>query len=639
MGKYNDQQLQEMQKTDPMKYFYYSNEDIFNSIGIDLDSDNWELPIHHQAGPQGARDKYTYFHDIVNAPGGATVFDPASGIVNIKGKKTTTVADKPGKKPEFQGKVPDPAPRAPSGWLRFLHIITFGIYGSKALAQYARDSEEHQKQMEQYNKEFKKHETTLAEYEKRVKAVEDYRENLRKMGKDLDEVDAAIDEHAEIANRLKPINSRKSAIRDIIKSRAHGKDRLDFLMGNRLDAQENEKAKQDAIKDDILHSDVFTAKGEDTFLMDIKLPECQDFSNHEIALLGLASFSTEKNLVETPAHPIPGAGNREDNRTQAEKDRNFGQWYIKGEALFTRQKREISHSIPWVNNARADLAEALENYNKGDKSQLASMLTDGLRMCTHHVMFQESVLDSNTLADYATYAGEMLDIVDRNEGLRASMYANGFTQQDYRDAAICRNIGKMWERGIDAMASLADNPGLTAEQKADAVVDIIGLRVTQSMIYTHAKEISDSEQYNAKVMDSLAQGREIQKKMSKMFHSEDDRNKPEYIALKEELIAYNSVAATLQSGATHNRFGLSIDFGKKIDGMYGDSTRPEELRNLIRSKIDVNTLATLSNDNILMELTPEKARKHVEKIFQQQEASPTMKQHAPSVQAGMGLGM
>ena len=73
MGKYNNQQLQEMKKNEPKKYLYYSHEDDFNAIGIDIDSDDWELPIYHQAGPQGTRDKYTYFYDIVTSPHGATV--------------------------------------------------------------------------------------------------------------------------------------------------------------------------------------------------------------------------------------------------------------------------------------------------------------------------------------------------------------------------------------------------------------------------------------------------------------------------------------------------------------------------------------------------------------------------------------
>ena len=642
MGKYNDQQLQEMQKTDPMKYFYYSNEDTFNKLGIDLDSDNWELPLYHQAGPQGTRDKYTYFHDIVTAPGGATVFDPARGIVNVVNAKTKTVADEPGKKPEFKGVAPDPAPPAPSRWLKFLNIITFGLYGAAVLAQYAQAVEEHQKQTEKYNKDLEKFEnTTLPKYEERVKAREDYRSNLQKMGKNLDEVDAAIAEHAEIANRMEPINSKKSEIRRAVKLRAHGRDRLDFLMGHRLDAKKNEQVKQDAIEDGILLSRVFAPeapKVAEEVLMDIKLPECKDFSNHEIALLGLAAFSTEKNLVETPAHPIPGRGDVEDKRTQAEKNEDYSMWYIRGEALFTRQRREISHSIPWVNNARADLASALKSYNAGQKSPLASILTEGLRMCTHHVMFQESVLDSNTLADYATYAGELLDIVDRNEALRLSMYGNGFTKQDYRDACICRNIGKVWDRGIDAMANLADNPKLTAEQKTDAIVDIIGLRVTQSMIYKHALEISNSEQYTTKISNSLAQVAQTQKEISKMLHSPADKKTPEYIALNSKLKAYSGVAAQLQSGAMHNKFGLSIDFGDKIDGMYGDNGRPEELRNLIKSKIDVNKLATLSNDDILMELTPQNSKKYVEKVFPQKQKQSTMNQPAPSKQAGKVLG-
>lgn len=72
--------------------------------------------------------------------------------------------------------------------------------------------------------------------------------------------------------------------------------------------------------------------------------------------------------------------------------------------------------------------------------------------------------------------------------------------------------------------------------------------------------------------------------------------------------------------------------------MYGDNGRPEELRNLIKSKIDVNKLATLSNDDILMELTPQNSKKYVEKVFPQKQKQSTMNQPAPSKQAGKVLG-
>ncbi len=638
MGKYTDQQLQEMQKTNPMQYFYYSQEDAFNNIGIDLDSDNWELPIYHQAGPQGTRDKYAYFYAIANSQVGATVLDPSGNLVNISNTKIKTVAQDPGKQPEFNGTKPGPAPREPSRWLRILNTITFGRYGAKALAQYAQAVEKHQKQAEKYNREREKFErTTLADYKERVEARENYRANLKRIGKNLDAVDAALADHAEATKRLKAINSEKFSVRSIVEHRAHGRERLDFLMGRRLDARKNEKAKQDAIEDKILSSYVFDPKSGEKALMDIKLPECKAFSNHEIALLGLAAFSTEKNLVETPVHPIPGT-NIEDKRTQAEKDRDLSKWYIRGEALFTRQRREISHAIPWVNNARADLAEALESYNKGQKSPLAAILVEGLRRCTQHVMFQDSVRDSNTLADYAVYAGEMLDIVDRDEELRVNMFGNGFTKKDYRAACICRNIGQVWDRGIDAMATLADNHELTADQKADAIVDIIGLRVTQSMLFTHGVEIANSDQYVSKINASVAQANQVQQQMSKIANCAADRKKPEYLELYSKFLEYNGVATQLQSGSLHNKLGLSIDFGDKIDGMYGDNGRPEELRNLIKSKIDVKKLAALSNDELLMELTSKNSKKYVEEVLPQKQTQPTMKQPAPSKQAGKVLG-
>lgn len=621
MGKYNDQQLQEMKDTAPAKYFYYSHEDDFNKIGIDIDSDNWELPIYHQAGPQGERDKYTYFQAIVTAPGGATVVNPRGCIVNISGANIKTVSEKPGEKPEFKLKEPGPAPREPSRWLRFLNTITFGFYGAAALEQYDQALEEYEEKTETYNRELDRYNRRFSEYEKRAKAAEDHRANLEKMGKDLDKVDAAIAEHAEIAKRLVPLNSSKFDVRSIVEHRAHGRERFDFLMGRRLDAEKNERAKQDAINDKILPESVFDSKIGKDVLMDIKLPECKNFSDHQIALLGFAAFSTNENMIGTPTHPIPGQDIVKDTRTEEEKDQALGTWYIKSEALFTRQHREISHAIPWVNNARATLAKALESYNNGRKGQLAGILFEGLRKCTQQVMFHDSVLDSNTLADYATYAGEMLDIIDHDEELRLNMVGYGCTQKDFHNASICRNIGKVWDRGIDAMEQLVDNPDLKVEQKIDAIVDIIGLRITQSMIFAHSKEISGSELYKKILDDSYAQAEAVRQEMDKMLHSDADRKKPEYIALDSKRKAYTAVSTQLQSGSMHNKFGLSIDFGKNIDGMYSGNGMPEELRKLIRSKVgaDIEKLAALSNDDILMELTPEKSRQYVAKTLAKNE--------------------
>ncbi len=629
MGKYTAEELENLKQSDPMRYFYYSHEDEYKEIGVDFDNERWETPFHHNAGKQNGRDSFTYFHDMVCSDGGATVIAPDGRLINIsENKGITELSPKAGRVPVFKFKHPVEAPAPLGRWFRFLNRITGGLYGRSRLREYENRLNEHNIQERELEAAKARFETTeLAEYRKRALKFEDHRMNLKHMGKDLKECTDVTD---EIRKHLADEKERKILfdkqafnVSDTLEQREHGRARLDYLAGPRRGDIKEEQAKR-WIKEDGTFAD--SNGNKELEIMDIALPECKAFSDHQIALLGLGAMCDPDFAERLHRHPIPGGPENNEKLTETQKNEIRGIWYNNTESLFTRKRREICTAVPWVNNARAEVADALAKYNSGDKSAVAKMLKDGLHQCSRMLIKQESVTDSNTLADYSFYAGEMLDMLNSDKELLAEAEKIGFTERDYKDGIICANVGTAWDRGLEAQKKLINNPEMSAEEKQNAIVDVIGMRITQSLLHNQAMEVVKSEGYTSAFNGALETLGELQKSEGKL-----DKHDPDYRKQKERIMGSiddcNNRLAQMQMGYMLDAYGIATSFTDTMNAIYAGKGKPDELRDTIRKKIDVEKLGERSCDKLLVDLLANKSQDYVRSFFKKENAPQNEKQN------------
>ena len=619
MGKYTAEELEKMKQDEPMRYFYYSHEDEYKAVGVDFDNEKWALPFHHSAGKQNGRDNFEYFRDMVCSEGGATVIAPDGRLVNISENGITELAPKMGRVPVFKFKHPVEAPAPLGRWFKFLNKITGGLYGRSRLRAYENQLNQHnteERELMAAKAEFEQ--TELAEYRKQSIKFEDHRMNLKHMGKDLKEctdVTNEVRKHLADEKERKVLYDKQAFdVSDTLKEREHGRARFDYLAGPRRGDEKEEQAKR-WIKEDGTFA---PSEGEEKLeIMDIALPECKAFSDHQIALLGLGTMCDPDFAERLHRHPIPGGPENNQKLNEYQKNDIRAMWYNHTESLFTRKKRETCRAIPWVNNARADVADALTKYNNGDKSAVAKMLKDGIHQCSKMLIKQESVIDSNTCPDYAFYAGEMLDMLTRDEELLAEAKKLGFTEHDYKDGIICANVSKVWDRGLEAQERLVNNPEMSAEEKQNAIVDIIGMRITQSLLHNQAMEVANSQDYLNAFNAAYESSEKLQKAEKKL-----DKNAPDYREQKAQIMdaigQCNGKMAQMQMGFMLDAYGIEIPFTDAINGIYGGKGKPDELRDTIRKKIDIEKLSERSCDKLLVDLLASKSQDYVKGFFKKE---------------------
>ena len=633
MKTFNDAQLEKMRTEEPDRYFYYSHEEQYKELGINLDNKNWELPLYHYAGKRNGKNKFQYFREIVDSPTGATILAHDGRLVNVTHDCKIEELCKPvGREPVFQHDEPLPAPAPLGFWFNVLHFITRGRYGANRYAQYQLELNEHNSQVQKLEEDRREWEQKVYNpYQRRVQMVAEYRNGLTQLDKKPEEAKAYMAEDKKRYNKEKKLADdlalQKSHVNTAVHLRERGIARLDYLMGPHRGTEREALTKKQLLEDEhTLRSYCFDGIGtsennETERIMDIEYPQCQTFSDHEIALLGFADMCSTKFINKTHSHPIPGSAEVPDNRSDFQKFVDQGSWYNITESLFTRQQRDSTAGVPWLNNARADVATALEKYNNGDMTAVAEMLKNGMRWCSHHVMYQTSTTDTNTLADYALYAGEMLDMVNRNPTLRKAVLSAGATLQDLRDAEICGNIGKVWDSGINAMADLKNNPNMSPDQKADAIVHIIGLRMTQDLLFKNSDTIKNSSEYDAAFNTALSEYQKAD--ADRMNMSAEDRKDPQKTeAVATRVTLANNKLALFSYGFLFDQLGIQLSFGKVIEEVYSGDNGPKNMHDTIRSQLDLVTLSQRSNDEILTEMLPQNAAQYIKKVVSKDSLQP-----------------
>ncbi len=619
MKTYTDAQLNEMKDNEPYRYFYYSHEEVFRKAGINLENEKWELPLLYENAGDLPDEKFARFYKIMNSENGVTMVSHGGDLVRIKAPefKEEILANADYNKVAFMHEKPKPEPEGLGIGFYILRIISLGFYGGKRLKAHNAAVREHEESVHEY-------ETAKADYEKKEKERQgkfaEHYEKLKRMGKSKDDVKAYMKEDkkkldaedAEISKYNKALSEAELA-REL---RVVARNNLDFMMGQKT--ENAEEVKDYIIRKNYLSESAFVKSDDPEFqknyLLNVDYPKDTGFSEHEIALFGFAATCCFDVQKASKQYPVPGGkAVMDDEAANKAVIVNGPEWYNFTESVFNRQVRNASAAAPLFNHAKLAACDALNKYKEGDCSKLGELLVNGLRYCSHFIMSVNSIKDDSTWVDDCVYAKEMLALANKDERIKESMVKAGFTDQDFKDANICSNIGDVYERGLNATYSLMTNPDLTPEEKVNAAAEIVELRAVQQMLIQHDSEVHNGPEYTGKIKSleaELNQCLKDEKKARKEFGD----NSPQAKKFREDYSMITANMANMPFGFLSDRIGYKLDYGEMLTGIFGNAGNVDKFHEHVMNNVDLSKFKTMDGKDIIKKLLPGNANSYVSQI-------------------------
>ncbi len=618
MRTYTDKELEAMKLTEPEKYFFYYNEDEFRRLGIDLNKDNWDLPlVYDETAIDPKADRFKSFYEMMHSENGVRIITPKNDIMCLKA----------GKEPElithmttevFKGEI-KAEPKPPKGlgfWFYFLRFVTFGGYGDDKLKAYRSKQEEYDKAKATYDRHERSRLDKIKFDTKAVEMTKEYTDALTKMGKSIEDIKLYMEDIRKDLLKDKDITDKLSDINDMVIKRTKGHQRLDFLMGPRNGTEAEEKVKQEIIEESYLGEESFrkdkNSENNSKFLIDVNYPADTEFSDHEIALMAFAAtcgLDVYKNAIKKPV--IGGPDKMSDEAARQDAKNNIGLWYNWTEALFCRKKRNCAGAVPLLNHAKTDTCKALEALKNDDYSKLGEIIKNGLLYTSNFAMSTDTFADNSTWVDYCLYAKEMLSMLDKNPKLKEAVVNAGFTEENFKNAKITANLGELYDKGIDALHKLGSERGLTEEQKKHAIADVIGMRLSQRLLETDSKRF---ETLYGK--QQAAVGIEMMNVHDKNSAKDaKEKNPGQYeanSALYKELSGiYNNIGL----GYAWPIYNIETKFGECIGTLYDGDNRVQEIHNEILDRVNMDDISKMENHQIIREMLPGNAIKYVKQVY------------------------
>ncbi len=616
MKTYTDAQLDLMKNADPDRYFYYSREEMFRRVGINLENEDWDLPLVYDYSSDQMDGKFARFVKIMNSKNGVTLVNHSGDLIRIKApefkEEILALSDDNAKK--IGSKDLKPEPKGLGIGFYILLVLSFGFYGNERLKTYKDEMREYKAAKADF----------IKREEERKEAFKGYEATLELMGKSPSNVknymrDDKIRLNEEEINNKK-LNGFVTSIETLFERRAIGYANLDYVMGQK--AENAEKVKEILLKNHYLGKNAFersNVPGErENYLLHVDFPKDTKFSEHEIALFGLAATCCFDVQKASNQYPVPGEKAVMDD-AEAEKITVLmgATWYNFTEAIFNRQERNAAAAVPLFNHAKLAVCEALNKSKDGDYSELGEIIKNGLRYCTREVMGTSAVRDVSTWVDYCVYAKEMLAMADRNSELKNAIIDSGFTEQDIRDAIICSNIGDVYERGLNAFNTLSNNSGLTSEEKANAAAEIVELRVIQQMLINHDKELHGDEYTNTQMALVVKQGELM--KAKKKAEEEHGTDSEEYKKCDRECNEVGFELGNLPHGFMAEHFNLKINFGEILERTFGSVGSVDRFHDYVKGCVDFEKFKSMDTRNIITELISDNVKSYVSQVYPQKE--------------------
>ena len=634
MKAYTKYELEQIKNEDPNKYFYYSNEVKFRKLGINLESNDWELPLVHDTTETSPiddpekkdplRDRFACFNEMMHSEKGVTLVDLEGNLIHLQKPdfNPEVIAKRLGNEPKFELQEPGPAPEGLGFTFYLLRILTAGFYGREQYRKYKEAVRIHEEAVINYESGKAKFEQEkMNPYLERKQKFDEHYKELGLMGKDVEKVKAyTISDKSAFEIEDQQASEYATLVKDVAfinEKRKGARDRLEFLMGpKRAENKERDEAIKDKIiKECYLEKHCFEAEGgsEKNKLRDVEYPEDTGFTDHEIALLGFAATCSPDIWAKVEAYPIPGGPRvMSDEQAKEEAIENAPLWYNYTEAIFARYTRNSTGMVPYINHSKIAVADALKDYKNGDCTALGKILKEAINCCTKHTMLLQDPKDDSRFVDYCLYTKEMLQLMNKNEKLAEAVKNAGLSQEELDEAKISCNFGEVFERGVNAKDALLNNHNLTADEKMNAAADVIGMRLVQKMCNDHFQEFTNADAYTERLDYYLKLGKaKIDEANEIPF---EKRGGEEFKALMEESTKATFATSQLTLGYVSEHYGLKHEFGNEITKVFGDDNSPKEIHDAIVKNVNLDGLKNMSGDRILFELTPSKSQKFLTEL-------------------------
>ncbi len=650
MGRYTNIELEEMKKTEPERAFYFSHEDEFMQMGIDLTLDGWDSVLQTSMVPSPDENRYAFFMRSLR-DGGITVLDDKNNLRKLQYDDTkkdplvvTELKDSNEKIKSYTGDRPQEPKRPERPHLgfgtRLLQLITIGIYRPKALKEYdnnmqkfGKDLKSYEKAMENYKEaEEAFHNESLKNFRAKTYALKEYEKTLDERGKTQEmrnDYRKALKKNVEKNEAVnKEIALEQSRIEGSSTNSTLGKERLDLVFGSKLPSSKTEEMIDRCVAKKVFRKEHFAKPqpGEEAEkIKSFDRPKNCPFDTHEIALLGYAATCNSEILLKAKTQPDPNKPPMEGEMTEGEKLGADVLWYNFTEGIVTRAERESAASIPLINYAKQDAMTAIEQYMNGNPDALGKIICNGIHRTVTQVSISEDARSSCAFPDYGRICGELLRFVDKNRDpkLYDAVIKAGLKPEDIEAAKVCFNIGAVYDKGINALRQLA-NGELTDEQRLSATADVAALRLTQQVLTKRYLEYAESPELAKKT-------KQLEDDVNK-YTKERNRAKKDWGKAKEDGAANlaetekkykeankaftnaTHMIAAFQTPIVAMRFGFDTTPNKDMRILLGSDDSPRGLHDMFAQSDTFKNLAKQPGKKILREMWQTNAEKYLKKV-------------------------
>lgn len=650
MGRYTNIELEEMKKTEPERAFYFSHEDEFMQMGIDLTLDGWDSVLQTSMVPSPDENRYAFFMRSLR-DGGITVLDDKNNLRKLQYDDTkkdplvvTELKDSNEKIRSYTGDRPQEPKRPERPHLgfgtRLLQLITIGIYRPKALKEYDNNMQKFGKDLKSYEKAMENYkeaeEAFRNEEEKRCRAktyaLKEYEKTLDERGKTQEmrnDYRKALEAHAEEYGKIK---GEKESLETLFRKRDLGRERLDLVFGPNMTSDNANEMIDRCDKASVIDKE--SLKAIKTFDMPEKCP----FNEHEIALLGYCATCNSAVNVKAAMQPDPNKPPVKNEMSENEKIHKDGLWYNFIDGIITRIPREAANAVPLINYAKTDAMNAIEKYMNGDSKDLGKIICDGIRRSVAQTVMPEFIKDDSSFPDYGHICGELLQLMDKNKKLYDAAIEAGLTQEYIKAAKVSANIAKVCDKGLTAQHDLTSMKDLTYEQKLSATADVAAMRLTQKMMAKRHSDITASPEYQKRFeevgMASVAAQNELKQanKARKKAEEEKAPNLAELentCKLKKDAHKWaNAALYTLSMGYVLEKFGVNIMPDQQMQTLSLDNS-PQGLHDMYVKNDTFQKLAKQPSSQLFQEMAQTNADKYLKAV---QDANKPVDEQRPSVE-------
>ncbi len=157
--------------------------------------------------------------------------------------------------------------------------------------------------------------------------------------------------------------------------------------------------------------------------------------------------------------------------------------FYTGDLFITKaRENEGNWFEPITNEGRKAAAEAFKDYQKGDKSKMAAIISDGINKCAKESAALEGKISQQDIA-WIHNSEKLLGLMEKDPELKALAMQKGMTGENLKVVSGMAKIGQLIAEGSKATAWLAKNraegTALSGEEKNDIAKAVVKAKLAQ----------------------------------------------------------------------------------------------------------------------------------------------------------------